>query len=207
METKVDIHYENDEKKLIETLRGIFWPSLKCMNQLSKEDKHRYAPYLIGGKDASFKLSILLYLNLFTPETIEKLIDSGEKLCRTYLQNSQKLPLRKNSNLVEFKRQIIKENNEEMIKLLLEFCTLTPEEEAELLRVRRFYQPHCRDDKLMADYFRRFQIRPPSRRLLDLPEYSSYWRIFCENTSVGFIERFRHNCRNKWQKMVYLIGL
>ena len=72
-------------------------------------------------------MSILLYQNLFTPEVIEKLIESGEELCRTYLVNSQKLRLRENSNLAEFKRQIINANNEKLIKLLLEFYTLTPE--------------------------------------------------------------------------------
>lgn len=94
METKVDIPYETDENKLIETLRGICLPAVRCLNRLSKEDKRRYAPYLIGGKDALIKLSILLYQNLFTPEVIEKLIESGEDLCRTYLVNSQKLRLR-----------------------------------------------------------------------------------------------------------------
>ena len=81
METKVDIPYETDENKLIETLRGICLPAVRCLNRLSKEDKRRYAPYLIGGKDALIKLSILLYQNLFTPEVIEKLIESGEDLC------------------------------------------------------------------------------------------------------------------------------
>ena len=89
METKVDIPYETDENKLIETLRGICLPAVRCLNRLSKEEKRRYAPYLIGGKDALIKLSILLYQNLFTPEVIEKLIESGEDLCRTYLVNSQ----------------------------------------------------------------------------------------------------------------------
>ena len=141
METKVDIPYETDENKLIETLRGICLPAVRCLNRLSKEDKRRYAPYLIGGKDALIKLSILLYQNLFTPEVIEKLIESGEDLCRTYLVNSQKLRLRENSNLAEFKRQILNANNEKLIKLLLEFYTLTPEEEAELLMVRRACRP------------------------------------------------------------------
>ncbi|MFR1674357.1 MAG: hypothetical protein ACLSWJ_05460 [Alphaproteobacteria bacterium] len=207
METKVDIPYETDENKLIETLRGICLPAVRCLNRLSKEEKRRYAPYLIGGKDALIKLSILLYQNLFTPEVIEKLIESGEDLCRTYLVNSQKLRLRENSNLAEFKRQIINANNEKLIKLLLEFYTLMPEEEAELLMVRRACRPRGGDDKLMADYFRRFRIRPPLQRLLDLPEYSFYWRLCCENTAVGGFARFRHNCRVKWQKLVYSIGL
>lgn len=39
METKVDIPYETDENKLIETLRGICLPAVRCLNRLSKEDK------------------------------------------------------------------------------------------------------------------------------------------------------------------------
>ena len=45
METKVDIPYETDENKLIETLRGICLPAVRCLNRLSKEEKRRYAPY------------------------------------------------------------------------------------------------------------------------------------------------------------------
>ena len=174
---------------------------------MSQAERIHYAPYLIGGKDSLIKLQILLYKDLYTSEVIQTLIANGKELCKEYLTISGRGVLRENSNLKEFKKQVIETNNEELISLLLDFYKLTPKEERDLLAVRRSTHANGSVDKLMNDYFSKNKVRTPAQKLLYRPEYAYYWQLFQQYNNLSCGDKMKYKFYQVWIGFRYCFGM
>lgn len=193
------------KEEIIKTLQGIVVPALRCLNSLKFEERKQYAPYLIGGKDAHFKLRVLAYKRLYTRQVIQELLRRDKSLCKTYLEVSKQLLIRDNVNLAEFKRQVIASNQDNLIRLLLNFYQLTPWEEADLLENRFSHRPfnasEDEPDELMKYYFTNFHLCSPAKKLLHRPYYSYYWKLYCETVDLSRYAKLLHRLRLNMYKV------
>lgn len=194
-----------NDQQVIRKLQGIVFPAVECFNQLSADNRRRYAPYLIGGKDAVIKLQILLYKNSYTEEVIRELLRRDKSLCKVYLENSKNLLMRENANLPEFKKQVIASNNEALIRLLLNFYALTPWEEADLLKIRCLNQGQ-EADRLMEYYFLNNHLCSPARKLLWSPQFARYLDLYMACVPVSGWENLQRKFRISWSRFRQALG-
>jgi len=195
------------EEEIIRILRGVVMPSVHYLNSMPQEKRLYYAPWLVGGTDAIIKLSILAFKGLYTPEVIRRLIESGTYLCGIYLKEVQDHGPCKKFNLKEFKRQVIRKNDEELLRLLFEFSRLSPQEEIELLTIRRNRCESRIPDELMRKYFSENGLTGPAGKLLNFPEYSHYWELYRQSRQLSRRERIKHFIFLSWYKFRYRLGL